>query len=173
MKRIFLIGYMGAGKTTVGKDLSKLAGLSFIDLDYYIEGRFHDTVAHIFAERGEAAFREIERNMLREVAEFEDVLVSTGGGTPCFFDNMEFMNSRGTTVYLKVPVEELALRLEGSRTTRPVLKGRSGEELRRFIAESLGQRLPFYERASLVIDAEAMDDRAAVRAISREIMEHI
>ena len=93
MKRVFLVGYMGAGKTTVGKELAKLAGLSFIDLDYYIEGRYHKAVSQIFAERGEEAFREIERNMLHEVAEFEDVLISTGGGAPCFFDNMEFMNA--------------------------------------------------------------------------------
>ena len=84
MKRVFLVGYMGAGKTTVGKELAKLAGLSFIDLDYYIEGRYHKAVSQIFAERGEEAFREIERNMLHEVAEFEDVLISTGGGAPCF-----------------------------------------------------------------------------------------
>ena len=112
MKRVFLVGYMGAGKTTVGKELAKLAGLSFIDLDYYIEGRYHKAVSQIFAERGEEAFREIERNMLHEVAEFEDVLISTGGGAPCFFDNMEFMNASGTTVYLKVSVEELAKRLD-------------------------------------------------------------
>ena len=118
MKRVFLVGYMGAGKTTVGKELAKLAGLSFIDLDYYIEGRYHKAVSQIFAERGEEAFREIERNMLHEVAEFEDVLISTGGGAPCFFDNMEFMNASGTTVYLKVSVEELAKRLELWKHTR-------------------------------------------------------
>ena len=90
---------MGAGKPTIGKVLSKLIGLTFIDLDYYIEGRFRKTVAQLFAERGEEGVRSIERNMLHEVAEFEDVLVSTGGGTPCFFDNMEFMNQQGTTIY--------------------------------------------------------------------------
>ena len=122
MKRVFLIGYMGAGKTTVGKDLAKLAGLSFIDLDYYIEGRYHKAVSQIFAERGEEAFREIERNMLHEVAEFEDVLISTGGGAPCFFDRSGVLcHSSGTTVYLKVSVEELAKRLELCKHTRPVL----------------------------------------------------
>ena len=99
---------------------------SFIDLDFYIEGRYHKAVSQIFAERGEEAFREIERNMLHEVAEFEDVLISTGGGAPCFFDNMEFMNASGTTVYLKVSVEELAKRLELCKHTRPVLKGVPG-----------------------------------------------
>ena len=112
MRRVFLIGYMGAGKTTVGRLLARRAGLTFIDLDHYIESRFHKAVPAIFAEKGEAAFRDMERRMLHEVAEFEDVLVSTGGGAPCFFDNMAFMNTHGTTVYLKVSVEELANRLE-------------------------------------------------------------
>ena len=162
MKRVFLVGYMGAGKTTVGKELAKLAGLSFIDLDYYIEGRYHKAVSQIFAERGEEAFREIERNMLHEVAEFEDVLISTGGGAPCFFDNMEFMNASGTTVYLKVSVEELAKRLE--------LKGRSGEELRAFIAESLEKRNPFYTKASITFDAEKMLTESDVHDISNALM---
>ena len=95
MKRIFLIGYMGAGKTTVGKVLSRQLGLSFIDLDHYIEGRYHKTVGQLFAEKGEDAFRDIERRMLREVAAFEDVLVSTGGGAPCFFDTDRLPESLG------------------------------------------------------------------------------
>ena len=161
MKRVFLVGYMGAGKTTVGKELAKLAGLSFIDLDYYIEGRYHKAVSQIFAERGEEAFREIERNMLHEVAEFEDVLISTGGGAPCFFDNMEFMNASGTTVYLKVSVEELAKRLELCKHTRPVLKGRSGEELK---------ASPFYTKASITFDAEKMLTESDVHDISNALM---
>lgn len=169
MKRIFLIGYMGAGKTTVGKMLSRQLGLSFIDLDHYIEGRYHKTVAQIFVEKGEEAFRNIERKMLHEVAEFEDVLVATGGGVPCFFDNMEFMNGAGTTVYLKVSVEELAKRLEAAKTVRPVLGGRSGKELRKFIAESLEKREPFYSKASIVFDAEKMLDNRDVRRISQEL----
>ena len=110
MKRVFLVGYMGAGKTTVGKELAKLAGLSFIDLDFYIEGRYHKAVSQIFAERGEEAFREIERNMLHEVAEFEDVLISTGGGAPCFFDNMEFMNASGISFLSLCHGSQLSLR---------------------------------------------------------------
>lgn len=171
MKRIFLIGYMGAGKTTVGKELSKQLGLSFIDLDHYIEGRYHKTVGQLFAERGEEAFRDVERRMLREVAMFEDVLVSTGGGAPCFFDNMEFMNEAGITVYLKVSVEELANRLEVCKTTRPVLKNRSGEALKAFIAESLEKREPFYTKASIVFGAEEMMTEKDVRKITEKLAE--
>lgn len=171
MKRIFLIGYMGAGKTTVGKDLAKLMDLSFIDLDCYIEGRYHKTVGQIFAEKGEEAFRDIERRMLHEVAMFEDVLISTGGGAPCFFDNMEFMNEMGTTVYLKVSVEELAKRLEVCKSTRPVLKGRSGDELVAFIAENLKKRTPHYMQASIVFDAEVMLTETDVHKISEALKE--
>lgn len=99
--RIILIGYMGAGKTTLGKALSQSLGLAFYDLDWYIESRMHRTVKQIFDERGEEGFRQIEHNMLHEVAEFENVVIACGGGTPCFFDNMEYLNGQGETVYLK------------------------------------------------------------------------
>ena len=159
MKRIFLIGYMGAGKTTVGKDLAKRMGLSFIDLDCYIEARYHRTVGQIFAEKGEAAFRDIERRMLHEVAMFEDVLISTGGGAPCFFDNMEFMNRTGKTVFLNVHPDVLFRRL----------KGRSGDELVAFIAESLEKRTPHYMKASIVFDAEVMLTETDVHEISEAL----
>ena len=164
---------MGAGKTTLGKDLATLMGLSFIDLDYYIEERYCRTVIRIFAEKGEDGFRDIEKRMLHEVAMFEDVLISTGGGTPCFFDNMAFMNEVGTTVYLKVSVKELTARLEISRTTRPVLKNRSGDELMAFVAESLEKREPFYMQASVVFDAEVMQTKEDVRKLSQALMEII
>ena len=107
MQRIFLIGYMGVGKTTLGKALADRTGLSFIDLDLFIEGRYRKTIRQIFEAEGEEAFREIERKALHEVAEFEDIILSTGGGTPCFFDNMTYMNRVGTTVYLKASPEAL------------------------------------------------------------------
>ncbi len=173
MKRIFLIGYMGAGKTTVGRKLAKEMNLSFIDLDLYIEGRYHRSIRQLFAERGEEAFRDIEKRLLHEVAEFEDVLVSTGGGTPCFFDNMEFMNMAGTTIYLKVSVDELASRLESCKQTRPVLQNRSGEELRSFIKENLEARTAFYEKANIIYDAEQMMTEADVQAITENLKDLI
>lgn len=173
MKRIFLVGYMGAGKTTIGKVLSKMVGLTFIDLDYYIEGRFRKTVSQLFAERGEEGFRTIEHNLLHEVAEFEDVLISTGGGTPCFFDNMAFMRQQGTTIYLQVSVEELAKRLELGKQTRPVLKNRSGEALRAFIQESLAARSPFYEQAQIIINTDSLMTDVDAKALSRDIIQLI
>ncbi|MDH6535199.1 shikimate kinase [Parabacteroides sp. PM5-20] len=173
MKRIFLIGYMGAGKTTVGKELAKQTGLTFIDLDGYIEARFHKTVGQLFQEKGEVVFREIEQKMLQEVAAFEDVLVSTGGGAPCYFDNMEYMNACGKTIYLKVSVEELSKRLEVGKQVRPVLKGRVGEELKLFIEESLQKREGFYKQAHLIFDAELMLTEKDIQSITHELSQWI
>ena len=98
MTRIILIGYMGAGKTTIGKALARQLGIMFYDLDWYVENRMRKSIAQIFDESGEDGFREIEHNMLHEVAEFEDIVLSCGGGTPCFFDNMDYLNRQGETL---------------------------------------------------------------------------
>lgn len=167
MKRVYLIGYMGAGKTTVGKALAHSAGLSFIDLDNHIEARYHRTIGQLFEEKGEEEFRKIEKRMLHEVATFEDVLISTGGGAPCFFDNMDYMNATGTTIYLKVSVEELAKRLEVCKQTRPILQDKKGEELCTFISENLNRRESFYNQASIIFNAEQMLTEADVLSISK------
>ncbi len=163
MKRIILIGYMGAGKTTVGRQLAMNLGLQFYDLDWYIEMRYHTRVADIFAEKGEEGFREIERNMLHEVAEFEDVVVSCGGGTPCFFDNMEYMNSLADTVYLKATPEVLAMHLRMGKVERPLIKGKSDEELLAYIKESLAKREPFYTQAKHVLDVSLLDNYEKIK----------
>lgn len=173
MKRIFLIGYMGAGKTTVGKELARMTQLSFIDLDSHIEARYHRTVSRLFAEKGEEEFRRIEKRMLQEVATFEDVVISTGGGAPCFFDNMAFMRTSGLTIYLKVTVDELAKRLEVCKHTRPVLQGKSGEELKTFIAESLAKREDYYQQAEIIFNAEVMLTETDVHSISSQLKQII
>lgn len=162
MIRIFLTGYMGAGKTTLGKAFARQLGLSFIDLDWYIEERFHKTVGELFAERGETGFRELERNMLHEVAEFEDVVVATGGGAPCFFDNMEFMNRMGQTVFLNVCPDVLFSRLRVAKQQRPILRGKQDEELKAFIVQALEKRAPFYRLAKYEFDADELEDRRQI-----------
>ena len=158
MRRIILIGYMGSGKTTVGKALSKDTGMMFYDLDWYIESRMRKTVSQIFAERGEEGFRQIEHNMLHEVAEFEDVIISCGGGTPCFFDNMDYLNQQGDVVYLKATPETLYKHLMMAKVERPLLKGKSPEELIAYITEHLKERAPFYEKARHTLDVNVLDN---------------
>ena len=158
MNRIFLIGYMGAGKTTLGKAFAKEMNLSFVDQDWYIEERFHKTVQEIFAERGEQGFRELERQILHEIAEFENVVISTGGGAPCFFDNMDFMNQKGETVFLNVSPEVLFHRLKLASHSRPILRGKSNDELKAFIVKALDKRKPFYSKAKYVFNADELED---------------
>jgi shikimate kinase len=157
MRRIILIGYMGSGKTTVGKALSKETGMMFYDLDWYIESRMHKTVAQIFAERGEEGFRKIEYNMLHEVAEFEDVIISCGGGTPCFYDNIDYLNGQGDVCYLKATPEVLYKHLLMGKVERPLIKGKSPEELIKFITEQVGKREEFYTKARYTLDVSLMD----------------
>ena len=157
MRRIILVGYMGSGKTTVGKALSKETGMMFYDLDWYIESRMHKTVAQIFAERGEEGFRKIEYNMLHEVAEFEDVIISCGGGTPCFYDNIDYLNGQGDVCYLKATPEVLYKHLLMGKVERPLIKGKSPEELINFITEQVGKREEFYTKARYTLDVSLMD----------------
>ncbi len=167
MQRIIIIGYMGAGKTTVGKALAKDLGLTFYDLDWYIESRMRKTVKQIFDEQGEDGFRRIEHNMLHEVAEFEDVVISCGGGTPCFFDNMQYMNARGETVYLKATPDVLFQHLQMGKSVRPLLLNKTPDEVRTFIGEQIKQREPFYTQARHTLDVTLLDNYEKI-AISVE-----
>ena len=149
---------MGSGKTTVGKALSKETGMMFYDLDWYIESRMRKSVSQIFAEKGEEGFRKIEYNMLHEVAEFEDVIISCGGGTPCFFDNMDYLNQQGDVVYLKATPETLYKHLLMAKVERPLLKNKTPEELIAYITEHLKERAPFYEKARHILDVNVLDE---------------
>lgn len=157
MRRIILTGYMGAGKTTIGRQLAQELGLMFYDLDWYITSRMRRTVQQIFEESGEEGFRKVERAMLHEVAEFEDVVLSCGGGTPCFFDNMEYMNGLGETVYLKASPDVLCAHLRMGKGVRPLLLNKTPEEVEAFVKEQLKQREPFYLKAKHVLDVNVLD----------------
>jgi shikimate kinase len=156
MPNIFLIGYMGAGKTSVGKRLAEQTGRPFVDMDVFIENRYHKKVSTLFAERGEAFFRQIESAALQEISAFESTVVATGGGAPCFFDNMDRMNRTGLTVYLRATAATLAQRLHTAKQRRPLVKDKSAAELERFIADHLAQREEWYNRASLIVEAESI-----------------
>lgn len=163
---------MGSGKTTLGKALARQLGKEFIDLDSYIECRFHSTVKQIFARRGEEGFRDVERRMLHEVADFEDVIVACGGGTPCYFDNIDYIVSHGFAVYLTVAPERIALRLAlpGSRAKRPLIADKTDEELIAFVKEALAKREPFYRRAQLTFDSTNIENATETVATARELI---
>lgn len=166
MKPIFLIGYMGSGKTTLGKELARAMNLSFIDLDIFIENRFHANVRDIFASRGEEGFRRIERNMLLEVAEFENVIVACGGGTPCFFDNIDVMNQKGLTIHLVVSEERLVLRLNlpGAKKKRPLIANKSIDEITQIVHNALCERNPFYQKAQINFDSTDIENAQTTKA---------
>lgn len=155
--RIYLIGYMGCGKSTLGRKLSKHLDLQFVDMDHYIEERNYKTIPQIFEEEGEAEFRLKEKKALEELSEFSDIVIATGGGAPCFYDNIELMNQTGKTIYMNISPDILADRLLKSKTERPLIKGKSREELVAFIDETLKKRNEFYKQAKYQITLPDID----------------
>ena len=155
--RIYLIGYMGCGKSTLGRRLSEHLNLQFVDMDHYIEERNLKTIPQIFEQEGEAEFRNKERKALEELSEFTDIIIATGGGAPCFFDNIDLMNRSGKTVFINIDPAILADRLLKSKTERPLIKGKSREELVAFIDETLKRRNEFYKQAKFHITDPDID----------------
>ena len=160
---------MGSGKTTLGKALSKDTGMMFYDLDWYIENRMRKTVSQIFAERGEDGFRQIEYNMLHEIAEFEDVIISCGGGTPCFFDNIDYLNQQGDVVYLKATPQVLYKHLLMARVERPLLKDKTPDELIEYITTHLQEREAYYQKANHILDVSLLDNRDKIDVSVNEL----
>ena len=173
MRPIFLIGYMGSGKTTLGRALGRRLGLQFIDLDLYIESRYMRTISQLFAERGEDKFRSIEREMLHEVAEMEDIVVACGGGTPCYYDNIDYMNRCGTTVFLSASEDRLFARLSINRNKRPLIKDLDDQSLRIFIRENLALRMPHYSKASHSFCGDRLEDVMQISTSVEKFIEEI
>jgi shikimate kinase len=147
--RIFLTGFMGSGKTTLGKKLAAKLGYTFIDLDHVFEEREQLTITEYFKTYGEKRFREQESILIKTAIYPQNAVVSTGGGAPCYFDNMEWMNANGTTVYIQLPPRVLAHRLEHDSNQRPVLMDKQGDALVAFIEDKLKDREPFYQKAQI------------------------
>ncbi len=169
MNRIYLIGFMGSGKSRMGRELSKKMNIQNIDLDKFIESSMFMTIPEIFAKYGEEGFRKIEHEKLMELSAFENVIISTGGGAPCFYNNMEVMNQTGITLFLNPTIEMLVYRLLRSKNKRPLIEGMGKEELTPFIQEKLKDRLPFYEQATLVIDPNEVKTKKVIKKIEKQI----
>lgn len=160
--RIFLIGYMGSGKSTLGKALAKNLNYKFIDLDHHIEERYGKTISQIFETEGEQRFREIERDYLHGTTAMENTVISSGGGTPCFYDNIDWMNEKGMTVYLEMAVDGLFNRLVNAKDERPLLQKLTAEEMKAFIRENLSKREPYYLKAQHVIKGQNVKPRQVI-----------
>lgn len=151
MKRVILVGFMGAGKTTLGKKIAKKMGLPFIDSDREIELRFQKSIGDIFTEHGESYFRSLESEYIESLNEQEEFVLSTGGGMPCFGRNMELLNELGTTFYLERSAKELAHRLYNAKKRRPLIEGLEEQELLAFIEERLSVREEYYRKSTVIL----------------------
>ncbi|WP_442588956.1 shikimate kinase [Pedobacter sp. AW31-3R] len=166
--KIFLIGFMGCGKSTLGRKLAVKMAYDLIDLDHKVEEKTGSTIASYFAEHGEETFRKLERDTLQSFPYPKNSVIATGGGTPCFFDNMDWMNANGLTVYIDMPAQALAKRLEKGAAKRPLLQGLNEEALVNFIEEKLAERRKYYENARLKISGINLTPdvlRAAILAL--------
>jgi shikimate kinase len=149
---IFLIGFMGAGKSTIGKKLAHRLGLQFFDLDKLIEAKAGCSISDIFKFLGEDAFRQLEQSCLQEIVAHDHILLAAGGGTPCFFNNIEIMKAKGLVIYIELPELVLYERLVKAKKVRPSVRGMNEVELKAFIEKQLLTRKSFYEQADLTMN---------------------
>jgi shikimate kinase len=156
---------MGCGKSTLGRSLASILNLAFIDLDTFLEEKYFRTIPQIFAEEGEPGFRKKEQNVLKEVSVFDDVIVATGGGAPCFFDNMEVMNQSGFCIFLDVDIDTLVYRLTHAKIERPIIKGKSSDQLHHFIEEMMHKRRPYYEKARYALKGNEVTPEQVIKLL--------
>ena len=171
MKPVFLIGYMGCGKTTLGEVLARQMGLRFIDLDEFIEARQGMSIVEIFDEMGESRFRELETDALHEVAAMTDVIVGCGGGTPCHCDNMALMNRAGITVWLTTSPERITARLllPEQKSKRPKINTLPPNEVRPLVVKELDDRAPYYSQSRLRFDSTDIETARATERTARRL----
>ena len=156
-QRIYIIGFMGSGKTTAGKKLASLLGWSFVDLDKEIEEYSGKTIPEIFSQNGEDHFRKVESSVLKNFKNETNIVVSTGGGTPCNGDNMNYMLKTGLTIYLKLTPGQLKSRLVEAKAERPLIKDLNNNELLRFIEDKLSIREKWYNLAEITFNGIDLD----------------
>lgn len=171
MKKIFLIGYMGCGKSSLGRKLAKVANMEFMDMDSIIEQREGASISDIFYYQGEEYFREAERRALDSVdLRGDDVIVATGGGLPTWSDNMAWMREHGVVVYLRRSAEQILSRLSDyGREKRPMFRGKSDEELLEFMREQMAEREKYYAQADITVECTALSDDDVVERVVNEL----
>lgn len=168
MSRIYLIGYMGAGKTTVARRLANRLGCEVYDTDAMLEEKYKISVDDFFHKYDEPLFRKLETEILQSTESLENVVISTGGGTPCFNDNIAWMNEHGTTVFLRISPQSAVDRLLHSKKKRPLTENKSEQELTEYVQNHYASRLPFYEQAKICVKAEDCDIDNLIKLIENE-----
>lgn len=169
--RIYLVGYMYCGKTTVGRLLAKRCGYEFLDLDQAIEQRYHTTIPLFFQKYGEPLFRQIETQMLHATESLDNIVISTGGGTPCHNDNMEWIRTHGTSIYLSLAAEDICTRMNASRKCRPTLANLAPEERQQFVHRQLDERIYYYSQATHTIEIRHLKPENIVEQIQKTILD--
>lgn len=169
MDKIFIVGFSGAGKSTVGRRLASRLGWQFYDTDNFIELKYHLSIPDFFEKYGENAFRICEKAALMELLQNEQAVISTGGGTPCFFNNMEMMLQNGCVVYLKLAAQSLFTRLQQSHKERPLTTGKSDAQLMEYVETTLLAREPYYNKAHLIEKGENLSIQSLVEKLNDEV----
>jgi len=165
--RVFLLGYMGSGKSSKGKKLAKKLNLNFFDLDILFEKKYKLTIQQFFSKYDEGLFRKLEHKLLKKILHDDNMVLSLGGGSPCFYDNMNLINESGITIYIEMPVKALQHRLTHAKKPRPLIKNLTPENLESFIAGQLRERENYYLKAHLTISGINLDiDQLAERIIT-------
>jgi shikimate kinase len=162
---LYLVGYMGTGKTTIGQTIAGRLGYSFIDLDTLIEEKYKLTIVSFFKKFDEEVFRKVESETLKDTALTTDAVIATGGGTPCFYNNMEIINDNGISIYLRNSVETLYRRLVASKKKRPLLVGKSSPAILDLVKDQLAFREPFYLRSKIIVDCDFLNMNELINSI--------
>jgi shikimate kinase len=166
INKIFLIGFMGSGKTSLAAEISKLHNLPSLDMDQLLEDRLKKKIHLIFEENGEAYFRDAEHELLKEICKMDCGIIATGGGTPCFHHNMKLINHSGISVYLKCTADELFNWLKDHRNNRPLVSDKNETELKKYIAAELARREPYYCLANITVEAYKTSSSEILNTVS-------
>jgi shikimate kinase len=156
VNKVFLVGFMGCGKTTIGKYIARDMGWTFIDMDNFFVDKYNCSIKEFFATKGEDEFRKAEHAIVEELCTMENIVVATGGGAPCYYDNMELINKSGLSIYISVEPSILSKRLVNAKSERPLIADKDDSELTEYIKSKLAEREPFYRKARMITDGEAV-----------------